>query len=62
MLAADDILVGLVGNRVILTLDPEGAAITSLATMYDASAARLTITAATAGTLAMAAPIRGCRG
>jgi len=59
MLAADDILVGLVGNRVILTLDPEGAAITNLATMYDAPAARLTITASTAGTLAMAAPIDG---
>ena len=59
MLAADDILVGLVGNRVMLTLDPRGAAITNLATTYDAPAARLTITAATAGTLAMAAPVNG---
>lgn len=56
MLAADDILVGLVGNRVMLTLDPAGTAITHLATTYDAPAARLTITAATAGSLAMAAP------
>ena len=46
MLAADDVLVGLVGNRVVLTLAPEGAAITNLATTYDAPAARLTITAA----------------
>jgi len=59
MLAADDVLVGLVGNRVVLTLDPEGAAITNLATSYDARAARLTITAATAGTLALAAPVDG---
>ncbi len=58
MLAANDVLVGLVGNRVVLTLDPAGAAITNLATSYDASAARLTITAATAGTLAMAAPLQ----
>ena len=49
MLAADDILVGLVGNRVRLTLAPEGVAITNLATTYDAPSARLTITAATAG-------------
>ena len=59
MLAADDILVGLVGNRVMLTLDPQGATITNLVTAYDAPAARLTITAATAGTLAMAAPVNG---
>jgi lipocalin len=59
MLAADDILVGLVGNRVMLTLDPRGAAITNLATTYDAPAARLTITAATAGSLAMNAPVNG---
>ena len=59
MLAADDILVGLVGNRVMLTLDPQGAAITNLATTYDAPSARLTITAATAGSLAMAAPVNG---
>ncbi|MCX7414102.1 MAG: lipocalin family protein [Planctomycetia bacterium] len=59
MLAADDILVGLVGNRVMLTLDPQGAAITNLATTYDARAARLTITAATAGSLSMAAPVNG---
>jgi lipocalin len=59
MLAADDILVGLVGNRVTLTLDPAGAAITNLATAYDARAARLTITAATAGTLTLAPPVSG---
>jgi lipocalin len=59
MLAADDILVGLVGNRVMLTLDPQGAAITNLATTYNAQAARLTITAATAGSLSMAAPVNG---
>jgi len=59
MLAADDILVGLVGNRVMLTLDPEGAAITSLTTTYDAPSTRLTITAATARSLAMAAPGSG---
>lgn len=59
MLAADDVLVGLVGNRVILTLDPHGAAITNLATTYDAPAARLTITAATRGTLSMAATVNG---
>jgi lipocalin len=59
MLAADDILVGLVGNRVMLTLDPAGAAITNLATAYNAPAARLTITAATAGRISMATPVRG---
>ena len=59
MLAADDILVGLVGNRVVLTLDPQGAAISNLVTTYNAPTARLTITAATAGSLAMAAPING---
>ncbi len=59
MLAADDVLVGLAGSWVKLTLAPEGAAITNLATTYDAPAARLTITAATAGTLAMAAPVTG---
>ena len=59
MLAANDILVGLAGNRVVLTLDAEGAAITNLATTYDASAARLTITAATAGSLALPVPIKG---
>jgi lipocalin len=59
MLAADDVLVGLSGNWVKLTLDPQGAAITNLATTYDAPTARLTITAATAGSLAMAAPIDG---
>ena len=59
MLAADDILVSLVGNRVRLTLDPAGASITNLATTYDAPAARLTITAATAGTLTMGSPVPG---
>jgi hypothetical protein len=59
MLAADDVLVGLAGNRLMLTLDSAGTAITNLATDYDASAKRLTITAATAGSLAMNAPIDG---
>jgi hypothetical protein len=59
MLAADDVLVGLAGNWVKLTLDPQGAAITNLATSYDAPRATLTITAATAGSLAMAAPVNG---
>ena len=59
MLAADDILVGLVGNRVVLTLDPQGAAITNLATTYNAPEARLTITAVTAGSLALDAPVNG---
>jgi hypothetical protein len=59
MLAADDVLVGLVGKRVVLTLDPQGAAITNLATTYDAPSARLTITAATAGSLAMTTPVNG---
>lgn len=59
MLAADDVLVGLSGNWVELTLDPQGAAITNLVTTYDAPSARLTITAATAGSLTMAAPVNG---
>ena len=61
MLAGDDprIFVGLVGDRVMLTLDPQGASITNLATVYDAPAARLTITAETSGSLAMAAPVNG---
>ena len=59
MLAADDVLVGLSGNWVTLTLDPQGAAITNLATTYHAPTGRLTITAATAGSLAMAAPVNG---
>lgn len=61
MLAGDDavIHVGLVRNQVLLTLDPIGAAITNLATTYDAPAARLTITAATAGSLSMPAPASG---
>lgn len=59
MLAANDALVGFVGNQVVLTLDEAGVAITNLATAYDARAARLTITAATAGTLSMAGPVNG---
>ncbi|MFM8892921.1 MAG: hypothetical protein ACKOTB_15140, partial [Planctomycetia bacterium] len=59
MLAADDVLVGLVGGRVVLTLDPQGAAITNLSTSYDAPTGQLTITAATAGSLAMTAPVAG---
>ncbi|MFM7136801.1 MAG: beta strand repeat-containing protein [Planctomycetota bacterium] len=59
MLAADDVLVSLAGNRVRLTLAPEGAAITNLATTYDAAAARLTITAASAGSLFMPVSVNG---
>lgn len=59
MLAADDILVSLVGSQVVLTLDPAGTAVTDLHTAYNAAAGRLTITAATAGTLAPVAPIPG---
>jgi lipocalin len=60
MLAADDILVSLEGNRVMLMLDSAGAAITNLATVYNAAEKSLTITAATAGKLSMAAdPVNG---
>lgn len=59
MLAADDVFVGFVGDRVVLTLDATGGAITNLATAYDAPAARLTITAVTAGSLAMPASVDG---
>ena len=47
MLAADDILVSLVGNQVVLTLDPAGTAITNLSTTYASKAGVLTITAVT---------------
>jgi hypothetical protein len=59
MLAADDIIVSLVGNQVVLTLDPAGTAITNLSTAYASKAGVLTITAASAGTLSAAAPIPG---
>jgi len=59
MLAADDVLVGFVGNRVVLRLDSAGTAITNLTTAYDTAAKRLTITAATAGTLSMPEPVNG---
>ena len=59
MLTADDVIVSFVGNRVVLTLDSAGAAITNLVTAYDAPAARLTITAATAGMLSMGPAVDG---
>jgi hypothetical protein len=59
MLAADDIVVSLIGNRVALTLDPAGTAITNLGTAYNAKLGLLTITAATAGTISTVAPIKG---
>ena len=59
MLAADDIIVGLVSNQVFLTLDPLGTSISDLRTTYSAASNVLTITAATAGTLSTAAPIAG---
>ncbi|MCE9629543.1 MAG: hypothetical protein K8S94_02320, partial [Planctomycetia bacterium] len=49
MLAADDVLVSIVSNQVVLTLDPAGTAITDLRTSYAAKSGLLTITAATAG-------------
>ncbi|MFM7136056.1 MAG: hypothetical protein ACKO1M_03160, partial [Planctomycetota bacterium] len=59
MLAADDILVSLVGNRVVLTLDAVGTSITNLSTAYASKAGVLSITAASAGKLFSAAPIPG---
>lgn len=60
MLAADDVVVSLVGNQVVLALDPAGVAITDLHTAYNAASNVLTITAArSAGTLTRAAPIPG---
>ncbi len=51
MLAADDILVSLVGDQVVLALDPAGAQISDLSTSYAANTGLLTINAVTAGTL-----------
>ena len=59
MLAADDITVSLVGNQVVLTLDPAGTTVTDLSTAYATKAGVLTITAASAGKLSAAAPIPG---
>jgi hypothetical protein len=59
MLAANDIVVSLVGNRVSLALDPAGVVLSNVSTSYDAASRVLTITAATAGSLAMAAPVNG---
>ena len=46
MLAADEIDVSYVGNRVVLTLESAGAEITDLNTSYSAATGILTITAA----------------
>jgi len=59
MLAADDIVVSLVGNQVVLTLDPAGTEVTNLSTTYAPRAGMLRINAASAGTLSSAAPIPG---
>ena len=59
MLAANDIVVSLEGNRVTLTLDPAGAAIFNLGTGYDAKSGVLMITATSKGTISTAAPIAG---
>ena len=59
MLAADDIVVSLVGNQLVLTLDPAGTAITNLSTSYAAQAGVLRVTAQSAGTLSAAAAIPG---
>ena len=62
MLAADDIVVGLVNNEVVLTLDPAGVQITDLNTTYSAASSTLTITAVrNAGTISTAGPISGIR-
>jgi hypothetical protein len=49
MLAADDIVVGLVSNAIVLTLDSAGVQITDLHTSYNAASSLLTITAARSG-------------
>ena len=60
MLAADDIVVGLVGSAVVLTLDNAGVQITDLSTAYNAATSQLTITAARgAGRITTATPIPG---
>lgn len=59
MLAANDVIVSLVGDRVSLALDPLGAEITNLETAYDAASGVLTITAATVGTISMNGKIAG---
>ena len=60
MLAADDIVVGLVSDALVLTLDPLGVEITNLSTSYDAATTSIKITAArSAGTITSVAPIAG---
>lgn len=59
MLAADDIVVRLAGNQVVLDLDPAGATISDLSTSFAPSSGVLTITAATAGTISTAGVIPG---
>jgi len=59
MLAANDAVVSLVGDRVSLALDPLGAEITNLETAYDATSGVLTITAATVGTISTKGKIAG---
>lgn len=51
MLAANDIVVSLAGDRVVLTLDDLGARIADLSTAYSPSTKVLTITAASSGTI-----------
>ena len=59
MLAADDIVVSLVANQLVLTLDSAGTAITDLSTTFASKTRVLSITAASTGTLSLAAPITG---
>ncbi|MBM4013327.1 MAG: hypothetical protein FJ286_18545, partial [Planctomycetes bacterium] len=56
LLAANDIDVGLADNRVLLALDPAGAAITDLTTAYSAASRTLTIRAVTTGSLSTSLP------
>ncbi|MGB8853689.1 MAG: right-handed parallel beta-helix repeat-containing protein, partial [Pirellulales bacterium] len=59
MLAADDIVVSLMSNRVVLALDSSGTNITDLHTVYTAATNSLTITAKSAGTISTKAAIPG---
>ena len=59
MLAADDIVVSLSANRVVMTLDTLGTTISDLHTNYNSVAKVLTITASTAGTISSTQSING---